>query len=123
MAKYLVPFKGSVVIEATSWRHAEIVAITWRQSLCCRKTDARPTINTIDLTSSQHGITEQSSPEVQAVSLVFSASPFADVTAEIEARREQVVEDDRHKSQQRGLPETDLTDEQLILWRMDTEAD
>ena len=118
MAKYLVPFEGALVIEATSWQGAEIMALMWQHSLFRRKTGAKPITNTIDLSSSQYGVIEKSSPEVQAVSLTFQAAPFADVTAEIEAQREQSVEDDRHRRQQRGHTETDLTDEQLILWQL-----
>lgn len=115
MPKYLVPFEGTLVVEATSWQGAEITALMWGQSLIRRKTGIGPITNTIDLSSSKDGVTGTSSPAVQAVNLTFGTAPFVDVTAEMEARREKAVEDDQHKRQQRGLSETDLTDEQLIL--------
>lgn len=122
MAKYRVPFAGYLLVEATSWQQAEIMSLMWRQSLLRVRTGDNPIRNKMNLTSSKDGIVESSSPEVQAVDLAFSASPFADITEEIEARREKVIEDDRLKWQKRGLPGSDWTEEQTILIAMSHEG-
>ena len=122
MAKYLVPFEGYMVVEASSWQHAEIMCLTWRNSLMCRKSGTKTVTNSMDVTSSKNGNIEYNSPEVQAIHITFSTPPFADITGEIEARRETVIENDRIKWQQRGIRGTDWTEEQLIVVTMNEEV-
>lgn len=118
MAKYLVPFKGLLLVEANSWQQAEIMSIEWSQSLIRLKTGQNIVRNTINLSSSKNGCIEVESAEVQATDIAFASPPFIDITTKIEAHREGAIEKERQYSQKKGLPETDLTDEQIILFAL-----
>ena len=115
MAKYLVPFEGRLLIEANSSQEAEIMALNWRQSLLRLKTESSVVKNIIKLTSHRDGVLVTSAPEVQGVDLALAAPPFVDVSKEIEAQQEEIIEADRKEWQQRGLPASDWTDEQIVL--------
>lgn len=115
MAKYLVPFEGRLLIEANSSQEAEIMAISWRQSLLRMKTESSIVRNTMKLTSHKDGILVTSDPEVQGVELALPVPPFVDVSKELEAQQGEIIKADRKEQQRRGLPASDWTDEQIVL--------
>lgn len=120
MPQYLIPCHGLLVIEADSSQHAEIMALTWGQSLLRRKTDTRSVQNTTMIMASQNNVCPSTAAEVKAVSMRFAQTSITDITSQVEADRMPVVEKDREYRQGHGLPETDLTDEQLILFTLDS---
>lgn len=91
------------------------MALNWCQSLLRVKTESSAVRNTIKLTSHQDGAFVTSAPEVQGVDLALPVPPFVDVSKEIEAQQEEIIEADRKKRQQRGLPTSNWTDEQIVL--------
>ncbi len=115
MAKYLVPFEGRLLIEANSSQEAEIMALNWRQSLLRVKTESSMVRNTIKLTSHRDGVLVTSAPEVQGVDVALPVPPFVDISKEIEVQQEEIIEEYRKERQQRGLPTSDWTDEQIVL--------
>jgi len=80
-------------------------------------------MKTINLTSSQYSVTETTTAQVNAVSLRFSQDEIADITLAVDKRRGQVIEKDQAYRLKKGLPETDLTVEQLVLFAIDKDMD
>ncbi len=91
------------------------MALNWRQSLMRVKTQSSAVKNTIKLISHRDGVLVTSVPEVQGVDLALAVPPFVDVSKEIEAQQEEIIEADRKEWQRRGLPASDWTDEQVVL--------
>lgn len=118
MPKYLVPFEGCLLVEAASWQQAEIMSLTWRQSLLRLKAGEKPVKNTMHLRLSLDKLVEVETAEVQAVNIAFGVPPFTDITTQVEAHREEAVEKERQYRLGKGLPETDLMDEQLVLFTL-----
>ena len=116
MPKYLVPFEGCLLVEAASGQQAEIMSLTWRQSLLRLKAGEIPVKNTMSLSSSLDKLVEV--VEVQAINIVFAVPPFNDITTQVEAHRKESVEKERQYRLRKGLPETDLTDKQLVLFTL-----
>ncbi len=95
------------------------MALNWGNSLLCLDKDTNPVVKTINLTSSQNSVSETHTAQVNAVSLRFSQDEIADITLAVDKRRGQAVEKDRTYRLKKGLPETDLTAEQLVLFAID----
>ena len=122
MAQYLVPCSGFLVIEAASSQQAEIMALTWGQSLLRRKTDSCSIQNTKILEASQNNIRETTTAEVKAVSVKFAQNRITDITLEIESHRQQAIEKDQEYRQKHKLRETELSDEQIVLFALGKES-
>lgn len=94
MAQYLVPCSGFLVVEAASRQHAEIMALTWGQSLLRRRTGSHSIQNRMTLEGSQSNVRETTSGEVKATSMKFDHNKITDITSEIESYRQQAIEKD-----------------------------
>lgn len=95
MPQYLIPCHGFLVVEADSSQQAEIMALTWGQSLLRRKTGTRSVQNTTMIMVSQNSVCQSTAAEVKAVSMRFVQTSITDITSQIEADRTPVVEKDR----------------------------
>jgi alpha-D-ribose 1-methylphosphonate 5-phosphate C-P lyase len=123
MPQYLVPCSGFLVIEAGSSQQAEIMALTWGQSLLRRKAGTQSAQNTTAIVASQNNVRQSTAADVKAVSMRFAQTSITDITSQVEADRTLVVENDREYRQGHGLPETDLMDEQLVLFALEKVPD
>ncbi len=110
------------MIEAASSQQAEIMALTWGQSLLRRTTDSCSIQNTKILEASQNNIRETTTAEVKAVSVKFAQNRITDITSEIESHRQQAIEKDQEYRQKHKLRETELSDEQIVLFALGKES-